>query len=86
MPRNRSEKEVPPSRTLFEGTKIWLDSHGYMHRDNGPAYVRPDGYKSWYQHGNRHRKDGPAVEWPSGRCEWYLNGSFIRQEDPDDAP
>jgi hypothetical protein len=59
------------------GDKRWFDSNGKVHRVDGPAVIRADGYKSWYQHGVRHRVDGPAIEWPDGYNEWYLHNKCL---------
>ena len=37
--------------------------NGRLHREDGPAIERVDGYKSWYKNGELHREDGPAVEY-----------------------
>jgi hypothetical protein len=53
---------------------------GELHRTDGPAAVRADGYRAWYLNGKRHRTDGPAIEWPSGSREWWVDGEFIKSE------
>ena len=84
MPRNQSEKDLPTLK-LIDGSKVWEDANGKMHRDNGPAIEGNDGYKAWYIHGKRHREDGPAIEYSNGGKEWWHNGRFIRLEKPDSA-
>ena len=34
-----------------DGNKCWL-KHGNLHREDGPAYIEPNGYKSWRLNGN----------------------------------
>jgi len=48
-----------------------------LHREDGPAIERFDGYKAWYFHDQRHRLDGPAMEFPSGEKYWYYHGKQI---------
>jgi hypothetical protein len=55
------------------GTKHWLLNEK-LHREDGPAIVRPNGTKAWYLNGKRHREDGPAIESLYKRKEWWLNG------------
>jgi len=54
---------------------------GKLHREDGPAVERPNGYKGWYQHGKRHREDGPAREWADRHKEWWINGQEMSEED-----
>ena len=53
-----------------------------LHRTDGPAIVRADGTKVWYQHGNLHRTDGPAIEHANGDKRWYINGKRHREDGP----
>jgi hypothetical protein len=55
------------------GSKVWRDTKGRNHRDDGPAVVRTNGVKVWCQHGMWHRADGPAIEYADGRKSWYLH-------------
>ena len=59
----------------------WL-LNGKLHREDGPAYELPGGYKAWWLNGKRHRKDGPAIEWANGTKEWWLNGVEHREDCP----
>ena len=34
---------------------------GPFHREDGPAYIWPDGRKEWWIEGRLHRLDGPAI-------------------------
>ncbi len=58
------------------GSEFWYNN-GIIHRDDGPAVIRPDGHQAWYQNGKRHREDGPAVTYSNGYQEWYFNGNNI---------
>jgi hypothetical protein len=63
------------------GNKIWkLD--GKRHREDGPAFVLPNGDKTWYLHGKVHREDGPAHESVNGYKYWCLHGEFHREDGP----
>ena len=61
--------------------KQWY-KNGNLHRDNGPAYICPDGYEAWYKDGLRHREDGPAITESNGTEHWYLNGELHREDGP----
>ena len=50
-----------------------------LHRENGPAIVRADGHKEWWQYGQRHRIDGPAIERAGGTKEWHINGKQMTE-------
>jgi hypothetical protein len=40
------------------GEKRWVDSNGYLHRDDGPAIEWPDGDNWWYLYDQRLSFDG----------------------------
>lgn len=61
------------------GTKVWFLSDK-LHREDGPAYERADGYKEWHLNGKYHREDGPALEYPGGYKEWLLHGERVHPE------
>jgi hypothetical protein len=63
------------------GSKVWRDTKGRNHRDDGPAVVRTNGVKVWCQHGMWHRADGPAIEYADGTMEWYLNGTELSEDE-----
>ena len=65
-----------------EGTIRWYNEDGQLHREDGPAYERADGYKSWYLNGQLHREDGPAWEWANGAKQWWINGRLHREDGP----
>ena len=64
-----------------QGTTIYRNGSGQMHRIHGPAFISADGHKYWYQMGLRHRTDGPAIESPSYGRYWYLNGEHLTEEE-----
>ena len=62
--------------------KIYRNSKGQLHREDGPAIEYVSGYKAWFLNGQRHRTDGPAIEYANGDKEWYLNGKLHRTDGP----
>ena len=50
--------------------------NGKLHRDDGPAIIRPDGTQEWYKEGKLHRDDGPAIVYISGVKYWYKEGKI----------
>jgi len=72
--------------TLKSGTKRYYKDKAktILHRLDGPAIERADGYKVWYVNGKRHRLDGPAVEYADGYKGWYVNSVFIMSVDSSD--
>jgi len=68
----------------FSGNKRWY-LNGKLHREDGPAFVYPDGIEVWYLNGKHHREDGPAIYNPTdpeGSEGWYLNGKLHREDGP----
>ena len=61
-------------RVDINGTKIWRNKQGQLHRRGGPAVEFTSGEKNWYVNGEPHRLDGPAIEWPDGNKLWYIDG------------
>ena len=53
-----------------------------LHRTDGPAIERNNGYKAWYVDGKRHRTDGPAIEHADGTKAWYVDGKLHRSDGP----
>jgi hypothetical protein len=62
------------------GTTWYLNDQ--LHRVDGPAVERTNGYKAWYLNGQLHRADGPAVELSNGTKSWYLNDRRHRESGP----
>jgi hypothetical protein len=65
-----------------DGKRIWTNSKGELHRENGPAVEWVDGDKLWYINGKLHREDGPAIELADGTKYWYINGEQHREDGP----
>jgi hypothetical protein len=61
--------------------RIWTNSKGQRHREDGAAVEYASGSKFWFINGERHREDGPAVEWLYGRKSWYINGIYFSKDE-----
>ena len=72
-----------PTEIDSNGTRIWRNSEGEIHRDsNVPARIWTDGTLFYYQNGLIHRNgDLPAVIHPDGHCQWWQNGDWHRDYD-----
>lgn len=62
-----------------DGEMRW-EQDGVLHRENGPALIRPCGTREWRINGWLHREDGPAVEYSNGEQEWWVHGRELTQE------
>jgi len=60
---------------------MWY-KHGKLHRENGPAVVKPDGTIKYYINNQLHRDNGPAVIRPDGQQIWYCRGRYHRIDGP----
>ena len=68
--------------TQGDGTICYRNAQGQTHRTSGPAIVRADGSRAWFQNGKRHRTDGPAIIYATGEEHWYQNGNRHRTDGP----
>jgi hypothetical protein len=55
---------------------------GELHRTDGPAVERPNGYREWWVEGKPHRVDGPAIEYADGTRAWFVNDKRHRVDGP----
>jgi len=62
---------------MYSIIKHYFDDDRFLHREDGPAVMYPNGDCSWYYHGQRHREDGPAVITGNYQ-EWYHHGQLHR--------
>ena len=62
-----------------KGTIRW-HLNDELHREDGPAIEKVDGYKAWYKNDELHREDGPAIEYANGSKEWYIHGERLTEE------
>lgn len=51
------------------------------HRDNGPAYIVPNGEVWYMQHGIFHRESSPALITSDGVKEYFIKGNKIEPFD-----
>ena len=72
----------PTITTLPDGTIEYRNADDQLHRLDGPALRRPDGYQQWWLNGQLHRLDGPAVTGADGHQQWWLNGHRHRADGP----
>ena len=63
-----------------DGTRMYYDAAGQLHRTDGPAIEDADGSAEWYQNGQKHRTDGPAIEYSTGDKVWYQNDQCHRTD------
>ena len=63
-----------------DGTIIYRNSAGLLHRIDGPAVECVNGTKCWCINGQRHRVDGPAIEWANGAVEYWYKDKQISEE------
>ena len=65
------------------GNVIYKDlKTNLLHREDGPAIEKSNGYKFWYRQGKLHREDGPAIENKnnSNMNLYYLDGMELSKE------
>ncbi len=72
--------QTPPY--CLNRTVAWEDEYGDLHRDDGPAFIEPDGTQRWFQRGKLHREDGPAMVMPNGAQAWLQHGKLHRDDGP----
>ena len=72
---------MPQMEIDRNGTKVWRNSKGKLHREDGPALEYIYGTKAWFIDGKRHRLDGPAMERADGFKYWFIDGKEYSFED-----
>lgn len=75
-------KEITNGITDSMGNRLWKNSQGYYHREDGPAYIAAsaNGLIMWCINGEFHRLNGPAVTHHNGKEEWWVNGYHCTDE------
>ena len=68
-------------RVYEDGTIEYRNANGKLHRDDGPAAIRANGYQYYYQNGERHRDDGPAIIRANGDQEYWKNGEQLSEQE-----
>jgi hypothetical protein len=61
--------------------KIYTNSKGELHREDGPAIEFGDGGEDWFKHGKRHRLDGPAITNRDGTYYWFIENVGYKKEE-----
>ena len=56
----------------FNGAKVWTNSQGNYHNEEGPAIIFSNGENFWYINGERHREDGPAIITSNNQQHFYV--------------
>ena len=69
-------------KTDSNGVKKWYNKEGKLHREDGPAIIRPNNDREWLISGKLHRTDGPAATRTNGTKEWFQNGELHRTDGP----
>jgi len=64
-----------------DGSKVWRDKEGRLHRENGPAIIWKDGSMFWYKNGKLHRENGPASQYANGTNYWWVNGKQVSEDE-----
>lgn len=73
-----TEGDITVERTPDGVEKHYLS--GELHREDGPAIIRPGGAESWWRNGKVHRDgDLPAMTTPNGTRCWYKEGKLHRE-------
>ena len=62
-----------------DGSRLYYNTNGELHRTDGPAVEWHNGVKFWYHNDRLHRTGGPAVEWANGHKEWWINGVILTE-------
>lgn len=68
--------------TEEHGKLVWRDEQGYVHRDDGPALIAPDGTVWWVRHGAFHRDNNLPAYITDNMQIWYVNGKLHRTNGP----
>ena len=61
----------------FGEHKWYIKGTETLHREDGPAIIKPGHYQAWCQYGEYHRTDGPAIVYDDGRRFWWVHGFIV---------
>ena len=59
------------------GNKVWRNSQGQLHNEEGPAWILTNGSKFWCINDKNHRENGPAVIYADGEESWWIDGKKV---------
>lgn len=79
-PQKQAFLEQGGTISLEDGSEIWRNQKGEIHREDGPAVSGPAG-EYWLQNGIAHREDGPAVVTQYEE-NWFYQGKLHREGGP----
>lgn len=63
-------------KEVFKDRVVWRNEEDELHREDGPAIDRYDGWGQWYNNGELHRLNGPAIDY-GPHAEWWVNDRRI---------
>ncbi|MFM1755407.1 MAG: hypothetical protein RL621_311 [Bacteroidota bacterium] len=81
-----TEQMVEKIPDYFTGIVYYEDRNvlhlkgGKYHREDGPAFIRNDGYQAWWFENKLHNLNGPAVIYPDGYEEYWIYGKQFSKE------
>lgn len=80
--QRRAQAAEPIKKVNAKGdTRYFLN--GVAHRVDGPAVIKADGTKEWWQYGNYYRENNqPVVERSNGEQEWREYSELHREDGP----
>lgn len=64
------------------GTKMYYNSYGFRHREDGPAMISKDGSKYWYLNGIQHSDKFPSDRYRNGIVAWCFEHKWHRENGP----
>ena len=60
-----------------DGTVTWINELFQLHREGGPAVLRPDGTEEYWRCDRLHRTVGPAIVTRNGYTEFRIEGKPV---------
>ena len=67
-----------------EGDIVYFKNNKW-HREDGPAWITSNNFKSWWFEGKLHNLNGPARIWPDGTKQYWINGIRLKNCNSDEA-
>ena len=66
----------------YSGFEEWIKVED-IHRNNGPAVIKPNGEQQWHNNDKCHREDRPALIYANGKKRYFLEDEeIIKSEYP----
>ena len=59
---------------IYDTHTVWLNLEGKLHRTDGPAIERADGYKTWWINGKNYTEQSfnEYIESKKNKCPEYM--------------